>query len=245
MQTRLGHEPVHDEGGARHVAGVFENPEEEIEDEDLRQKDDHATDTGDDAVGEQSAQVALGRHMIADPFGEGIRAVLDPIHRHLGEGEDAEKHQRHHPEEGDPAPDAVGEPAIELVGKRDGVMAVAAVMRGGADLADPIVTGVHGGGERIDAGGEQALLRGLGRRDDRCVVMRHFIERGLVQGEEQERFTARHFLRAGQLFGQGHDFAFEHDGHLRADGGRAAARASATPPGAARSAPRPWSRPSE
>ncbi|MEI9898204.1 MAG: hypothetical protein WDN28_31195 [Chthoniobacter sp.] len=42
-------------------------------------------------------------------------------------------------------------------------MAVAAVMRRGADVPDPVVAGVDGGGERIDPGGEQRLLGGFRR----------------------------------------------------------------------------------
>ena len=57
----LRHQPVHDERGARHVAGVLQDPEEEIEDENLREKDDDAAHAGDDAIGEQRAQIALGQ----------------------------------------------------------------------------------------------------------------------------------------------------------------------------------------
>ena len=55
----------------------------------------------------------------------------DPVHRRLRDHEDAEEHERHHAEEGDPAPDAVGEPAVETVGNGLRVMTVARVMGGG------------------------------------------------------------------------------------------------------------------
>ena len=66
----LRHQPVHDERRARHVAGVFQEPEEEKEDEDLRQEDDDAADAGDDAVHQQAAQVPLRQHRAADQVAE-------------------------------------------------------------------------------------------------------------------------------------------------------------------------------
>ena len=95
VQADLRHQPIHDEGGARHVAGVLENPEEEEEDENLRQEDDDAADAGDDAVGEQAVQVAV-RHLAFTQSASARVAGVDPIHRILRDGEDAEKHQRHH-----------------------------------------------------------------------------------------------------------------------------------------------------
>ena len=78
----------------------------------------------------------------------------------LRHGEDAEKHQRHHADEGDPAPHAVREPAVELVGHGERVRAVARVMRGGADRADPVVAGIDGRADRIDADDPQAIYDG-------------------------------------------------------------------------------------
>ncbi len=47
------HEPVHQEGGADHVAGAFEQQDEEEEDEDLRQEGDDRADAGDRAVDDE------------------------------------------------------------------------------------------------------------------------------------------------------------------------------------------------
>ena len=44
------HQTVHDEGGTRHISGVFKKRDEQIKKEDVRQEDQHASDSADDTV---------------------------------------------------------------------------------------------------------------------------------------------------------------------------------------------------
>ena len=53
MQADLAHQAVHEEGRARHVAGVFQQADEEEKQQNLRQEDDDRADALDDAVDEQ------------------------------------------------------------------------------------------------------------------------------------------------------------------------------------------------
>ena len=50
MQADAAHDAVHQERGARHVAEVLEQQDEEEQDQDLRQEHDDAADAGDHAV---------------------------------------------------------------------------------------------------------------------------------------------------------------------------------------------------
>ncbi len=61
MQTDHAHEAVHDEGGAGHVARVFEQGEEEVQDEQSRHEDQHPAHAGDDPVNEKGAKPAGAR----------------------------------------------------------------------------------------------------------------------------------------------------------------------------------------
>ena len=69
VQADAAHQPVHDERRARHVAGVFQQADEEKENQNLRQETEHAADAADDAVGEQIAQIAR-RHRGFHPVGQ-------------------------------------------------------------------------------------------------------------------------------------------------------------------------------
>ena len=55
------HQPVHQERGADHVAGRFEDQDEQEQDQDLRQEHDHRADPGDHAVDDQRAKQAVGQ----------------------------------------------------------------------------------------------------------------------------------------------------------------------------------------
>ena len=79
----------------------------------------------------------------------------------------------------------MGEPAVEFVGNRRGIVRAAFVQRSGADLADPGVAGIDGRAERVDAGGDETLLRGARDLDDRAVVVGDGVERFVVEREEE------------------------------------------------------------
>ncbi len=55
------HQLVHQEGGADHVAGRFQQEDEEEQDQDLRQEDDDRADAADHAVDDQRAKHAFGK----------------------------------------------------------------------------------------------------------------------------------------------------------------------------------------
>ena len=55
MEPDFAHHSIHEECSARHVAGIFEQPDEEKEDQDLRKKNDDATHARQHTVCEQIA----------------------------------------------------------------------------------------------------------------------------------------------------------------------------------------------
>jgi len=152
VQAHLAHQPVHDERRARHVPGVLQQPEEEKQDQNLRQKDDHTAHARDDAVDHQIAKIALGQ-CTRSPAAHQLLGRFDPAHRKLREPEHREKHQRHHAEEKHPAPQAVGEHGIDAVA-RGGIGAVATLRRGG-QLLRPRVARLHRRRQPVEPGGLQ------------------------------------------------------------------------------------------
>ena len=114
VKTDFGHDAVHQEGGAGHVAAVFEEAEEEGQDEDLGEEDDDAANAGEDSVDEEGAEVGIWEGL-GEEVGEGFLRGFDEVHRPLGDGEDAEEHGGHGREEDGPSPEAVGEDGVELV----------------------------------------------------------------------------------------------------------------------------------
>ena len=70
----VAHQPVHQEGGADHVAGRFEHQDEQEQDQDLRQEDDHRADPGEQAVDDQRAQQAVGQR-VADRVADADRSA--------------------------------------------------------------------------------------------------------------------------------------------------------------------------
>ena len=57
-QAEAAQHAIHHEGGAREIAGVLEQADEEEQQADLRQEDDRASDAADDAVGGEVADRA-------------------------------------------------------------------------------------------------------------------------------------------------------------------------------------------
>jgi len=72
---------------------------------------------------------------------ERVDAVADPVHRRLGEVEDAEEKQRHHRGEHEPAPDGMSDDGIDFVrgGRAGGAGAKHDI---GRDVADGVVARV-------------------------------------------------------------------------------------------------------
>ena len=114
----LAHQPIHQERRARHVAGVFQQADEQEQQQDLRQKHDHRADARDDAVDEQVAQIARRQdafHHVAQPADRPTRASPSAA---SAKREDALEDQRHEPHEDQRAPHPVRQHAIQPVAER-------------------------------------------------------------------------------------------------------------------------------
>ena len=79
VQADLAHQPVHEKGGPGHVAGVLQKPDEEEQQQDLRQENHHGSHARDDAVHEQAVQVP-GRQSAADEVAEPVHRRLERLH---------------------------------------------------------------------------------------------------------------------------------------------------------------------
>ena len=88
VQSDAVHDFVHDEGGTGHVARVFEQGDEEVENHDVGQEDQNAPHAGDDAVGHQVFQDALG-HVGGNPAAELAHEPFNPLHGIFAKGERA------------------------------------------------------------------------------------------------------------------------------------------------------------
>ena len=83
------HRAVHDEGGARHVAHVFQKREEEEEHADLRQEGKHRAHAAADAVDHQAVEPGVGHEQGLEPRGDRVHELLGeplPAHARLGTG---------------------------------------------------------------------------------------------------------------------------------------------------------------
>ena len=84
---------------------------------------------------------------------------VDPVHRSLGEGEDAEEEERHYRAEDGPAPDRMRGDGVDFVGGAgaDGAVADDDI---GDDPADGVVARADEGAGPIGAGGRPTVLPG-------------------------------------------------------------------------------------
>ena len=60
MQAQMVHQLVHYESSARHVAGILQQRNKEIEYQYVRQEDQHASNTGNDAIDNEVLEPAIG-----------------------------------------------------------------------------------------------------------------------------------------------------------------------------------------
>ena len=77
----LRHGAVGDQGGARQVAGVFQDADEQEQQQHLRQEDDHRADAVPDAVDQQRAQQATAGSVAAIQLPETSNSHFDAVHR--------------------------------------------------------------------------------------------------------------------------------------------------------------------
>ena len=95
VQADLVHEFVHNERYAGHITGVFHQGDEKEEDQNIRQKHNHAADAADDAVRQKIAESAI-RHGLPEEIADQPDGCIYPPHRILSEREGG---LEHHPEE--------------------------------------------------------------------------------------------------------------------------------------------------
>lgn len=106
------HHAIHDERGARQVARVLHERDEQVEDHDVGQEDDDRPHAADDAVDQEVAQRPRGQqrvHAAADPSHERV----DPLLRVGAEAECAPEHQPHQEKEDREAPQLVRHEGVD------------------------------------------------------------------------------------------------------------------------------------
>ena len=112
MKAEGVHDPVHEERGPRHVAGVLHQGDEEIEDEDARHEGEHRADAAEHSVSNHVAERPL-RHLSPEPGAERGYPVLYPLLRIGPEDECGLEHEEHEDEEYRVAPEAVRQQIID------------------------------------------------------------------------------------------------------------------------------------
>ena len=114
-QAHADHQLVHQVRGAGHVAAIFQHRQEEKQDQNLRQKDQHAADAADHAVDQQRLQrpVGIERASTASPR-QPIAASIG-LHQRIGGHEDRRKNDQHGHREDQRAPQLVRQQAIDPI----------------------------------------------------------------------------------------------------------------------------------
>ena len=106
MQPHLMHNLIHDKRGTCHVTGVFHKRYAEIKNKDVRQKDNHTTNTTNNAVYQQVFQWSV-RHIGMYKIAEGFYQPLNTHHRVFAEHERPLEHKIHEQEENGESPHTV------------------------------------------------------------------------------------------------------------------------------------------
>ena len=144
VQADLVHQLIHDEGGARHVARVLHQRNEEKEDQYVRQKDDDAPHSADDPSYEQFAQGTLG-HKAGHPIAEPLHARFHPFGRYASQRERGLESDPHQQQKNGQSPDPVRHHAVDSVGR------------------DVLLLGISGAIGFLEGAGDKSVL---GIRDD-------------------------------------------------------------------------------
>ena len=85
------HKPVHNEGRTGHISRIFKKGYEQVEYQYVREEDQHAAHSSDDAVHHQILQPAVG-HRSGHKGGEILHYPFYPPHRMLADSECGVKH---------------------------------------------------------------------------------------------------------------------------------------------------------
>ena len=151
-QTQSAHQAVHHEGRTGHVAGVFEDGQEEVQEEDHRDEGGDGLNTAADTVSED--------HL--EPFGaaDAFKQLTEPVNGHaahedieeVNEGSAEilreEEHHVHHEQEDRQTEPAVQNHVVDLVGDGCGNFAFA-LNRLFSDAGHKLVTGIGNGDIKV------------------------------------------------------------------------------------------------
>ena len=96
------------------VARILKGQDEEEQDQDLRQEDQYAADSGDDAIDQQAAQNRI-RHLHAEKAAERFDAALDQLHRQTGPAEHRLEHQEQRCRQDEHSPERMQNQTIDLL----------------------------------------------------------------------------------------------------------------------------------
>ena len=132
MKPHIPHDAVHEEGRASHVAKIFEQQNEQEQDQNLRQKDNHAAYARNDAIFNEALQEASRQrcvNLIAEPIERGGKE----LHQRLRPRKHSLEHNKHDCEKNKQAADRMEKNPIKPGGQRIGRRRFA---DGGAD--DPV-----------------------------------------------------------------------------------------------------------
>ena len=147
---------IHEEGAARHVAGVFEQGDEEKENENLGQENNHPTDPADDPGDDQTLQGGPRSKPRRDQF-LGLRDDhLDRLHEGSGPRVNRLKNDEHHQHKDGQPPDAMGQHGIETFGRGTPPL-FRELDRVGREVAEVLVAQERFGGKRVPSRGGQNI----------------------------------------------------------------------------------------
>eukprot|EP01136_Pigoraptor_vietnamica_P045839 Opistho-1_new@24325 len=93
-QADPGHQPIHQQCRADHIARRLEDQDEQEQDHDLGQEHHHRSDAVDDPFDQQVAQEAFGQGR-RSPLRQPALEALDPADRRFGPGEHRLEHDEH------------------------------------------------------------------------------------------------------------------------------------------------------
>ena len=94
MQAGPAHDPVHQKGRPGHIAGIFQQDDEEKQDQDLWQEDQDTAHPGNHPVDHQVTPPALGQDM-TNQIAQAGKALIDQVH----DRDRPDKHCLEHDEE--------------------------------------------------------------------------------------------------------------------------------------------------
>ena len=114
MKAKGTHSAVDEEGGAGHIACIFEQTDKEIQEDDKRYETEDRTDTADNAVDEKGSQLFICNNR-TQPIAKHAKPLVEPILRISTEVDDDGKHEPHETQENRNPQDTVGQDAVDFI----------------------------------------------------------------------------------------------------------------------------------